>query len=98
MSMPGHITYVHGEVDTLAANVGNYASVIHSHHEDMRNQTDAIAEFFAGDAATGFREAQLLMLSGLQDLIEVMSNHGQAIGNANMSAMNTDHMIKSTCF
>jgi WXG100 family type VII secretion target len=87
------ILYNHGEVASLASDVGASAQTLHGLHDEVKNQTDAIAEFFTGEAASAFRENQLMMLSGLQDLIQVMSSHGQAIGNANDSSISTDHQM-----
>lgn len=91
--MSGPILYNHGEVDGLANTVGQSAQTLHGLHDEVKNQTDAIAEFFTGTAAAAFRENQLLMLSGFQDLIEVMATHGQAISSANMSSISTDQQM-----
>jgi WXG100 family type VII secretion target len=87
------ILYNLGEVAGLADNVGSSAQTLMSLHDEVKNQTDAVAEFFTGTAATAFRENQLMMLSGLQDLIDVMSNHGHAISSAGWSANSTDHQM-----
>lgn len=87
------ILYHHGEVAGLASDVGASAQTLLGLHDEVKNQTDAVAEFFTGEAASAFRENQLLMLNGLQDLIQVMSSHGHAIGGANDSSISTDHQM-----
>ena len=87
------ILYDHGAVNALSSTVGTSAMSLQSIHDDIRNQTEAIAEFFQGVAATAFRENQLMMLSAFQDLIEVMGKHGQTIENVRGSAENTDHLM-----
>lgn len=94
MTSPGgQILYNHGEVDALAQGVNSSAQMLHSIHDDVKNQTDAVAAFFTGEAATAFRQNQLLMLSGFQDLIQVMASHGNAIHGANTSAAATDQLM-----
>jgi len=87
------ILYDHGAVNALSSTVGTSAMSLQSIHDDIRNQTEAIAEFFQGIAATAFRENQLMMLSALQDLIEVMGKHGHTIESVRGSAENTDHLM-----
>jgi WXG100 family type VII secretion target len=93
--MPDSILYNHGEVDALANSVGGSAQVLSSIHDEIKNQTDVIAAFFSGEAHTGFHESQTLMLSGFQDLIQVMLQHGHTIGDANMTAHSTDMQMKN---
>jgi WXG100 family type VII secretion target len=87
------ILYDHGAVSGLSSTVGTSASSLQSIHDDIRNQTEAIAEFFQGEGATMFRENQLMMLSAFQDLIQVMSHHGSTIENVRSSAEATDKLI-----
>lgn len=87
------ILYNHGAVADLSSSVGTSASSLQSIHDDIRHQTEAISEFFQGEAAAAFTENQLMMLSAFQDLIEVMSNHGTTIENVRASAEATDRMM-----
>ncbi|MGB3485723.1 MAG: WXG100 family type VII secretion target [Mycobacterium sp.] len=88
--MTDRILYDHGTVSALSSTVGNQASTLQSIHDDIKNQTDAIAEFFQGQAATSFREQQLLMLNGFQGLIEVMLKHGHTIEEVRSAANAVD--------
>ena len=84
------IKYAHGAVSAPSSTVNSQASQLQSIHADIRNQTEAIAEFFEGEAATTFRESQLMMLQGFQGLIEVMAKHGHTIEEVRASAHGTD--------
>lgn len=91
--MSENITYDHGAVADFAADVGTRAAQLMEIHDDIRQRTNAIADFFQGSAATAFHEAQMQMLHGLQGLIQTVSRHGQTIGSVNESAHSTDlHM------
>ena len=59
-------------------------------HDDIQQRTNAIADFFEGQAATGFHEAQMQMLHGLQGLIQTVSRHCQTISSVNEGAHATD--------
>ncbi|CAN5399342.1 N/A [soil metagenome] len=89
------ILYNHGMVSALSSTVGTSAMSLQSIHDDVRNQTEAIAEFFQGEAATVFRENQMLMLSAFQDLIEVMSKHGQTIETVRNDADTADKTMSN---
>jgi len=88
--MNGNITYNHGAVADFASDVGTRAAQLLEIHDDIQQRTNAIAEFFEGQAATGFREAQMQMLHGLQGLIQTVSRHGQTISSVNEGAHATD--------
>lgn len=89
------IRYDHGAVSALSSTVGSQASQLQSIHDDIRHQTEAIAEFFEGEAATTFRESQLQMLNGFQGLIEVMSKHGHTIEEVRAAAHGVDLSMRS---
>ena len=52
-----------------------------------------LQEFFAGQGATGFFDAQTQMLSGLQGLIDTVHQHGQTTTQVLGNAIGTDHPI-----
>lgn len=91
--MSDSITYNHGGVADFASDVGARSAQLAEIHDDVLQRTNAVAEFFQGTAATAFHEAQLLMLQGLQGLIETMNRHGQTISSVNASAHQTDVMM-----
>ena len=91
--MNDNITYNHGAVADFASDVGNRSAQLAELHDDIHQRTNAIADFFQGGAATSFHEAQMLMLQGLQGLIDTMSQHGRTIGAVNDSAHQTDIMM-----
>lgn len=88
--MNGNITYNHGAVADFASDVGARAAQLMDIHDDVQQRTNAIVEFFEGNAAAGFREAQSQMLRGLQGLIQTVSRHGQTISSVNEGAHATD--------
>lgn len=88
--MNGNITYNHGAVSDFAADVGTRAAQLTEIHDDIQQRTNAIADFFEGNAAAGFHEAQMQMLRGLQGLIQTVSQHGQTISSVNEGAHATD--------
>jgi WXG100 family type VII secretion target len=88
--MSDNITYDHAAVAEFAADVSQRSSQLMEIHDDMLQRTNAIADFFQGAAAGSFHDAQMQMLSGLQNLIETMNQHGSTIGNVNDSAHQTD--------
>lgn len=93
--MSSNITYHHGLVAEFASDVGNRAAQLMEIHDDIRQRTNAIAEFFQGAAATSFHEAQMQMLHGLQGLINTVNQHGQTIANVNEGAHSTDLSMRN---
>ncbi|MGI9125900.1 MAG: WXG100 family type VII secretion target [Mycobacterium sp.] len=87
------ITYNHGGVADFASDVGARSAQLLEIHDDILRRTTAIADFFEGNAASSFHEAQMQMLQGLQGLIHTMSQHGQTITSVNESAHQTDVMM-----
>lgn len=84
------ITYNHAGVSELADTVGQRAGQLMHMHDDIEQRTNAVAEFFQGDAATSFHEAQTMMLSGFRDLIDIVSRHGSTIEMVRAQAAATD--------
>ena len=86
------ITYNHAEVADLATRVGTTAAQLMEIHDDVRQLTQALAEYFMGKGATGFFDAQHQALHGLEELINTVGRHGQTVtsvhGNAQMTDMN----------
>lgn len=93
MGTTNTVTYDHGSVDGFGGFVNARASMLMDIHNDIKTRTDALAEFFAGKGATGFFEAQALMLSGLMGLAETVAQHGNVVHKVNDSAMATDEQI-----
>ena len=91
--MSDHITYNHAGVADFASDVGARSAQLMEIHDDILHRTNAVADFFQGNAATSFHEAQAQMLQGLQGLIETMNHHGQTISSVNDSAHQTDLMM-----
>lgn len=92
MTTPGDgtITYNHAGVSDLADQVGQRAAHLMEMHDDVQRRTNAVAEFFQGEAGKGFHEAQTMMLSGFEDLIAVVSRHGSTIEAVRASAHSAD--------
>ncbi|AQT82224.1 hypothetical protein B1R94_27710 [Mycolicibacterium litorale] len=84
------ITYNHGAVSELAGDVGARAAQLMDIHDDLVRRTNAVADFFQGEAATAFNDAQMQMLKGLESLIETVARHGSVINNALEDAISTD--------
>ena len=91
--MSEQITYQHAAVADFAGDVGTRSAQLMEIHQDIQRRTNAVAEFFQGNAATAFHEAQTQMLHGLQGLIETMNHHGRTIGSVNDLAHQTDVMM-----
>jgi len=91
--MNGNITYNHGAVADFASDVGTRAAQLLEIHDDIQQRTNAIADFFEGQAATGFHEAQMQMLHGFEGLIQTVSQHGSTIQSVNEHAAMTDSMM-----
>jgi WXG100 family type VII secretion target len=87
------ITYNHGMVSDLASGVGQNAAQLMEMHDDIQQRTNAIADFFEGQAGTAFHEAQMQMLRGFQGLIQTVSQHGTTIQNVNEGAAQTDALM-----
>ncbi|MGD9622205.1 MAG: WXG100 family type VII secretion target [Mycolicibacterium sp.] len=88
------ISYNPAAVSDFATDVTNRAGQLHEIHSDVSQKTNALSEFFAGQGAGGFFDAQHQMLSGLQGLIETVSNHGSTTSHVLGGAIGTDHAIK----
>lgn len=91
--MSDNITYNHGAVADFASDVGSCSAQLMEIHDDVSQRTNAIADFFQGNAAGAFHDAQVQMLQGLEGLIDTMNRHGQTIGSVNDSAHQTDIMM-----
>jgi uncharacterized protein YukE len=91
--MSDNITYNHGGVADFASEVATRSSQLMEIHDDILQRTNAIADFFQGQAATTFHDAPMQMLKGLEGLIQTMNNHGSVINNTNESAHNTDILM-----
>ncbi|HEX7322665.1 MAG TPA: WXG100 family type VII secretion target [Mycobacterium sp.] len=88
--MDAQITYNHGAVADLASNVGTTAGQLAEIHADVAQRTQALAEFFMGQGASSFFDAQTQALHGLEGLIHTVSRHGQTVTDVHGNAMNTD--------
>jgi WXG100 family type VII secretion target len=84
------ITYNPGIVAGVSSDMINQAGQLTEIHSDVTQKTGALTEYFQGKGATGFFDAQHQMLSGLQDLIDTVQNHGHTVGNVGLSAIATD--------
>lgn len=91
--MGDQITYNPSAVSDFATDVGARAGQLHMIHDDTAAKTHALQEFFAGHGATGFFDAQAQMLSGLQGLIETVSQHGTTTSHVLGNAIGTDQHI-----
>lgn len=91
--MSDNITYHHGAVADFASEVGARSSQLMEIHDDILSRTNAVADFFQGNAATSFHEAQMQMLQGLRGLIDTLNQHGRTISSVNESAHQTDVMM-----
>jgi uncharacterized protein YukE len=76
------ITYVHGAIGDLSAQVGTTAARLMEIHDDVLNKTQALQEFFEGEAGTAFNARQIQILKGLDGLIQVVMTHGSKIGES----------------
>lgn len=92
--MSDQITYNYAAVTGFASDVGQRAALLNEIHDDIRQRTQALAEFFQGTGATAFFDAQQQMLQGLEGLIYTVSQHGQVVNNAAESAQATDMQIQ----
>jgi len=77
--MSGDITYVHGGVADLSSQVGTTAARLMEIHDDVLNKTQALQEFFEGEAGTAFHARQVQILKGLDALIQTVMTHGSKI-------------------
>lgn len=91
------ITYNHGAVADLASSVGTTAGQLAEIHADIAQLTQALAEYFMGQGATTFFDAQAQALHGLDGLIHTVSRHGQTVTDVHNSAISTDQQT-STLF
>lgn len=91
--MSENITYNHGAVADFASDVGARSSQLMEIHDDILHRTNAVADFFQGNAAASFHEAQMQMLQGLRGLIDTLNQHGRTISSVNDSAHQTDVMM-----
>lgn len=87
------ISYNPGEVAQFATDVGSAGGQLSEIHQDVGQKTGALSEYFAGQGATGFFDAQHQMLSGLDGLIQTVSQHGTTISHVLGSAVQTDQSM-----
>lgn len=91
--MDGQITYNPGAVMGVSSDMVNQAGQLTEIHSDVTQKTGALAEFFQGQGATGFFDAQHQMLSGLQGLIDTVHSHGSTVSDVAHSAIATDSSL-----
>lgn len=91
----GDITYNPGVVGQFATDVGTTASQLSEIHQDVAQKTGALSEFFAGQGATGFFDAQQQMLTGLDGLNQTVAQHGSTVGHVLSSAISTDQSMRN---
>jgi uncharacterized protein YukE len=77
--MSGDITYVHGAIADLSSTVGNTAAQLMEIHDDVLSKTQALQDFFKGEAGTAFNARQTQILKGLDGLIQTVMTHGSKI-------------------
>jgi uncharacterized protein YukE len=88
--MSDQITYNHAVVSGLTGDIATQAAQLMEIHDDVLHITQSLAEFFQGQGATSFFDAQQQMLHGLQDMIQTVSLHGHTVGNVHEAAINAD--------
>lgn len=88
--IPGQITYNHGAVADLASNVASSAGQLMEIHADIIQLTQALYEYFMGQGATSFFDAQQQALHGLEGLIQTVGRHGQTVTDVHHNAISTD--------
>lgn len=89
----GQITYNPGSVAAVSSDMINQAGQLTELQSDVAQKTGALAEFFEGKGATAFFDAQHQMLSGFQELIDTMHQHGQTVSDVLHSAIATDSSL-----
>ena len=93
--MSDQITYNHAVVAGLTGDIATQASQLMEIHDDVLHVTQSLAEFFQGQGATSFFDAQQQMLHGLQDMIQTVSLHGHTVGNVHEAAIVADNAAKT---
>jgi uncharacterized protein YukE len=88
--MSDSIIYNHAAVSGLSGDIASQASQLMEIHGDVLHLTQALADFFQGQGATSFFDAQQQMLHGLEDLIQTVTLHGHTVSNVHDAAMMTD--------
>lgn len=88
--MADFISYDPAVVSDFATDVGSRAGQLEALHCDTANLTNALQEFFAGQGAMGFFDAQHQMLSGLQGLVDTVRQHGTTTSHVLGNAIATD--------
>ncbi|MCT7372137.1 WXG100 family type VII secretion target [Mycolicibacterium llatzerense] len=87
------VSYKDGVVQGVGSDMTNQGGQLHEIHQDTLQKTGALAEYFAGEGATGYFDAQHQMLAGLQGLAETVSTHGQTVHHIHNSAKETDRSM-----
>lgn len=90
----GQITYNPMAVSAVASDFNAQGAQLMEIHSDIKNQTDSLAEFFAGQGADGFFESQGMCLSGLFGLSHTVGKHGVVTDNVLAGAVGRDHSLK----
>ena len=88
--MTDAIIYNHAAVSGLSGDIGSQSAQLMEIHGDLHQLTQALADFFMGQGATAFFDAQQQMLHGLEDLIQTVSLHGHTVSTVHENMVNTD--------
>lgn len=91
--MADNITYAFGGIADFASGVGTRAAQLMEIHDDIVQRTNAIADFFRGEAATAFHDAQMQMLRGLEGLTQTVSQHAHVVNQTAENAQVTDNLM-----
>ncbi|MEB3980895.1 WXG100 family type VII secretion target [Mycobacterium sp. 663a-19] len=93
--MTDHIVYNHAAVSGLSGDIGTQAAQLMEIHGDVLHLTQALADFFQGQGATAFFDAQQQMLHGLEGLIQTVSLHGHTVDSVHQDAIGTDMAMQN---
>jgi WXG100 family type VII secretion target len=89
------ITYHYAAIGAFASDTGQRAAQLMEIHEDIRQRTQALADYFLGRGATAFFDAQQQMLSGLQNLAQHITEQQRVVNSTAESAHATDIHIQN---
>ncbi|CDO86046.1 hypothetical protein AWC29_28820 [Mycobacterium triplex] len=93
--MSDHIVYNHAAVSGLSGDIATQAAQLMEIKDDVYHITQSLAEFFQGQGATAFFDAQQQMLHGFDDMIQTVSLHGHTVNTVHENAINTDQATQA---
>ncbi|BAX99200.1 ESAT-6-like protein [Mycobacteroides stephanolepidis] len=85
------ITYNHGEIDALVADVKGVIGKIQAHLEELQHDVDPLIQQAEGQEASAYQEYQKAWHQSADDLNQILTQLNSKVDQGNQDAISTDN-------